>query len=112
LKVHQQAAAEVGCSSSWLCHSTLGKHGSRRTRIRFPRWRTGRSRKDSGESARYLSARGFDSFRHAVYDTFKVPCILLGFAGPTKNAHARDEHIALENYFGGIKPSPRSMRVG
>ena len=38
-----------------------------------------------------------------MYDTFKVPCILLGFGLPDENAHAPDEHIALENYFGGIK---------
>ena len=39
-----------------------------------------------------------------MYDTFKVPCItLLGFGLPDENAHAPDEHISLENYFGGIK---------
>jgi len=51
------------CSSSWMC-TARGKHGSRRTRIRFSRWRTGRSRRDS-ESARCLSARRVDSIRHA-----------------------------------------------
>ena len=38
-----------------------------------------------------------------MHDTFKVPCVLLGFGLPDENAHAPDEHIALENYFGGIK---------
>jgi acetylornithine deacetylase/succinyl-diaminopimelate desuccinylase-like protein len=28
---------------------------------------------------------------------------LLGFGLPDENAHAPDEHILLENYFGGIK---------
>jgi acetylornithine deacetylase/succinyl-diaminopimelate desuccinylase-like protein len=36
-------------------------------------------------------------------DTFKIPCILMGFGLPDENAHAPDEHISLENYFGGIK---------
>jgi acetylornithine deacetylase/succinyl-diaminopimelate desuccinylase-like protein len=38
-----------------------------------------------------------------MHDTFKVPCVLIGFGLPDENAHAPDEHIALENYFGGIK---------
>ena len=38
-----------------------------------------------------------------IYDTFKVPCVLLGFGLPDENAHAPDEHIRLENYFGGIR---------
>ena len=38
-----------------------------------------------------------------MHDTFKVPCVLLGFGLPDENAHAPDEHIELENYFGGIK---------
>jgi acetylornithine deacetylase/succinyl-diaminopimelate desuccinylase-like protein len=38
-----------------------------------------------------------------MYDTFKVPCVLLGFGLPDENAHAPDEHIALENSFGGGK---------
>ena len=37
-----------------------------------------------------------------MHDTFKVPCILLGFGLPDDNIHAPNEHIALENYFGGI----------
>jgi acetylornithine deacetylase/succinyl-diaminopimelate desuccinylase-like protein len=38
-----------------------------------------------------------------MHDTFKVPCVLMGFGLPDENAHAPDEHISLENYFGGIK---------
>jgi len=33
----------------------------------------------------------------------KIPCVLLGFGLPDENAHAPDEHISLENYFGGIR---------
>jgi acetylornithine deacetylase/succinyl-diaminopimelate desuccinylase-like protein len=38
-----------------------------------------------------------------MHDTFRVPCVLIGFGLPDENAHAPDEHIALENYYGGIK---------
>ena len=38
-----------------------------------------------------------------MHDTFKVPVRPLGFGLPDENAHAPDEHISLENYFGGIK---------
>jgi acetylornithine deacetylase/succinyl-diaminopimelate desuccinylase-like protein len=34
---------------------------------------------------------------------FKIPCVLLGFGLPDENAHAPDEHISLDNYFGGIR---------
>jgi acetylornithine deacetylase/succinyl-diaminopimelate desuccinylase-like protein len=36
-------------------------------------------------------------------EMFKIPCVLLGFGLPDENAHAPDEHISLENYFGGIR---------
>ena len=36
-------------------------------------------------------------------DIFHIPCVLMGFGLPDENAHAPDEHISLENYFGGIK---------
>jgi len=35
-------------------------------------------------------------------DTFKVPCILMGFGLPDENAHAPDGTSRLENYFGGM----------
>jgi acetylornithine deacetylase/succinyl-diaminopimelate desuccinylase-like protein len=38
-----------------------------------------------------------------MHDTFKIPCVLMGFGLPDENAHAPDEHLALENYYGGIK---------
>jgi acetylornithine deacetylase/succinyl-diaminopimelate desuccinylase-like protein len=36
-------------------------------------------------------------------EMFKIPCVLLGFGLPDENAHAPDEHISLDNYFGGIR---------
>ena len=73
------------------------------TRIRFLKWRTTRSEKGFGKRAVFIREGGLIPFVTQMYDTFKVPCILLGFGLPDENAHAPDEHIALENYFGGIK---------
>jgi acetylornithine deacetylase/succinyl-diaminopimelate desuccinylase-like protein len=56
-----------------------------------------------GERAVFIREGGSIPFVTQMYDTFKVPCILLGFGLPDENAHAPDEHILLENYFGGIK---------
>ena len=51
----------------------------------------------------FIREGGSIPFVTQMHDTFKVPCILLGFGLPDENAHAPDEHIALENYFGGIR---------
>jgi acetylornithine deacetylase/succinyl-diaminopimelate desuccinylase-like protein len=59
--------------------------------------------KGFGKRAVFIREGGSIPFVTQMYDTFKVPCILLGFGLPDENAHAPDEHIALENYFGGIK---------
>src|ERR1700756_2581025 len=56
-----------------------------------------------GERAVFIREGGSIPFVTQMHDTFKVPCILLGFGLPDENAHAPDEHILLENYFGGIK---------
>jgi acetylornithine deacetylase/succinyl-diaminopimelate desuccinylase-like protein len=56
-----------------------------------------------GKRAVFIREGGSIPFVTQMYDTFKVPCILLGFGLPDENAHAPDEHILLENYFGGIK---------
>src|SRR5712692_297851 len=56
-----------------------------------------------GKKAVFIREGGSIPFVTQMYETFKVPCVLLGFGLPDKNAHAPDEHIALENYFGGIK---------
>ena len=59
--------------------------------------------KGFGEKAVFIREGGSIPFVTQMYDTFKVPCVLLGFGLPDENAHAPDEHIRLENYFGGIK---------
>src|SRR6202163_1558461 len=59
--------------------------------------------KGFGKRAVFIREGGSIPFVTQMHDTFKVPCILLGFGLPDENAHAPDEHISLENYFGGIK---------
>jgi acetylornithine deacetylase/succinyl-diaminopimelate desuccinylase-like protein len=56
-----------------------------------------------GKKAVFIREGGSIPFVTQMHDTFKVPCVLMGFGLPDENAHAPDEHIALENYFGGIK---------
>jgi succinyl-diaminopimelate desuccinylase len=51
----------------------------------------------------FIREGGSIPFVTQMHDTFKVPCILIGFGLPDENAHAPDEHIGLDNYFGGIK---------
>jgi acetylornithine deacetylase/succinyl-diaminopimelate desuccinylase-like protein len=59
--------------------------------------------KGFGKKAVFIREGGSIPFVTQMYDTFRVPCVLMGFGLPDENAHAPDEHIALENYFGGIK---------
>jgi acetylornithine deacetylase/succinyl-diaminopimelate desuccinylase-like protein len=56
-----------------------------------------------GKKAVFIREGGSIPFVTQMHDTFKIPCVLMGFGLPDENAHAPDEHIALENYFGGIK---------
>ena len=56
-----------------------------------------------GKKAVFMREGGSIPFVTQMHDTFKVPCVLLGFGLPDENAHAPDEHISLQNYFGGIK---------
>ena len=56
-----------------------------------------------GKKAVFIREGGSIPFVTQMHDTFKVPCVLMGFGLPDENAHAPDEHITLENYFGGIK---------
>jgi len=55
------------------------------------------------KKAVFIREGGSIPFVTQMHDTFKVPCVLMGFGLPDENAHAPDEHIALENYYGGIK---------
>jgi acetylornithine deacetylase/succinyl-diaminopimelate desuccinylase-like protein len=59
--------------------------------------------KGFGKRAVFIREGGSIPFVTQMYDEFDIPCILLGFGLPDENAHAPDEHIYLENYFGGIK---------
>jgi acetylornithine deacetylase/succinyl-diaminopimelate desuccinylase-like protein len=59
--------------------------------------------KGFGKRAVFIREGGSIPFVTQMHDTFRVPCVLIGFGLPDENAHAPDEHIALENYFGGIK---------
>jgi len=56
-----------------------------------------------GKKAVFIREGGSIPFVTQMYDTFKVPCVLIGFGLPDENAHAPDEHLSLENYFGGIR---------
>jgi acetylornithine deacetylase/succinyl-diaminopimelate desuccinylase-like protein len=56
-----------------------------------------------GKKAVFIREGGSIPLVTQIYDTFKVPCVLLGFGLPDENAHAPDEHLNLENYFGGIR---------
>jgi acetylornithine deacetylase/succinyl-diaminopimelate desuccinylase-like protein len=59
--------------------------------------------KGFGKKAVFIREGGSIPFVTQMHDTFKVPCVLIGFGLPDENAHAPDEHIFLENYFSGIK---------
>jgi acetylornithine deacetylase/succinyl-diaminopimelate desuccinylase-like protein len=55
------------------------------------------------KKAVFIREGGSIPFVTQMYDTFQVPCVLIGFGLPDENAHAPDEHLYLENYFSGIK---------
>ena len=55
------------------------------------------------KKAVFIREGGSIPFATQMHDTFKVPCVLIGFGLPDENAHAPDEHLLLENYFSGIK---------
>ena len=59
--------------------------------------------KGFGKKAVFIREGGSIPFVTQMHDTFKVPCVLIGFGLPDENAHAPDEHLSLENYYGGIK---------
>jgi acetylornithine deacetylase/succinyl-diaminopimelate desuccinylase-like protein len=56
-----------------------------------------------GKRAVFIREGGSIPLVTQIHEMFKVPCVLIGFGLPDENAHAPDEHIALENYFNGIK---------
>jgi acetylornithine deacetylase/succinyl-diaminopimelate desuccinylase-like protein len=56
-----------------------------------------------GRKAAFIREGGSIPIAAEISDMFHIPCVLMGFGLPDENAHAPDEHISLENYFGGIK---------
>jgi acetylornithine deacetylase/succinyl-diaminopimelate desuccinylase-like protein len=56
-----------------------------------------------GRKAVFIREGGSIPIASEMSDIFHIPCVLMGFGLPDENAHAPDEHISLENYFGGIK---------
>ena len=63
---------------------------------RFSRLRQGALEKGFGKKAVFIREGGSIPFVTQMHDTFKVPCVLIGFGLPDENAHAPDEHIARE----------------
>jgi len=59
--------------------------------------------KGFGKKAVFMREGGSIPFVTQMHDTFDIPCVLIGFGLPDENAHAPDEHLSLENYYGGIK---------
>src|SRR5205814_5034784 len=59
--------------------------------------------KGFGKKAVFIREGGSIPLVTQMYDTFKAPCVLIGSSLPDENAHAPDEHIALENYLGAIQ---------
>ncbi|MGH9775148.1 MAG: dipeptidase [Candidatus Acidiferrales bacterium] len=59
--------------------------------------------KGFSRKAVFMREGGSIPFVTQMHDTFRIPCVLLGFGLPDENAHAPDEHISLENYYGGIR---------
>ena len=59
--------------------------------------------KGFGKKAVFIREGGSIPFVTQMDDTFDIPCVLIGFGLPDENAHAPDEHLSLENYYGVIK---------
>jgi acetylornithine deacetylase/succinyl-diaminopimelate desuccinylase-like protein len=60
-----------------------------------------------GRPAVFIREGGSIPFVAEIDRRFHIPCVLMGFGLPDENAHAPDEHLALENYFGGIRSVAR-----
>jgi acetylornithine deacetylase/succinyl-diaminopimelate desuccinylase-like protein len=60
-----------------------------------------------GRKAVFIREGGSIPFVTEVHDQLGVPCVLMGFGLPDENAHAPDEHLALDHYYGGIRSVAR-----
>jgi acetylornithine deacetylase/succinyl-diaminopimelate desuccinylase-like protein len=59
--------------------------------------------KGFGRKAYFIREGGSIPIVTTFSEVFKIPCVLLGFGLPDENAHAPDENLSLENYYGGIR---------
>jgi len=59
--------------------------------------------KGFGKKAVFVREGGSIPFVSQMHSLLKIPCVLLGFGLPDENAHAPNEHLSLDNYFGGIR---------
>lgn len=55
------------------------------------------------KKAAFIREGGSIPFVAQIHALLKIPCVLLGFGLPDENAHAPNEHLSLENYFGGLR---------
>ncbi len=60
-----------------------------------------------GRKAVFIREGGSIPFVTEVHDLYGIPCVLMGFGLPDENAHAPDEHLSLDHYFGGIRSVAR-----
>lgn len=60
-----------------------------------------------GRPAVFIREGGSIPFAAFISDLFNVPCILMGFGLPDENSHAPNEHLHLENFYGGIRSVAR-----
>jgi acetylornithine deacetylase/succinyl-diaminopimelate desuccinylase-like protein len=59
--------------------------------------------KGFSKKAVFIREGGSIPFVAQIHSLLKIPCVLLGFGLPDENAHAPNEHLSLENYFGGLR---------
>lgn len=59
--------------------------------------------KGFGKKAVFTREGGSIPLVEQIDKMFRIPCVLLGFGLPDENAHAPNEFISLDNYFGGMK---------
>lgn len=59
--------------------------------------------KGFAKKAVFIREGGSIPFVAQMHSLLKIPCVLLGFGLPDENAHAPNEHLSLENYFGGLR---------
>ena len=55
------------------------------------------------KKAVFIREGGSIPFVAQINALLKIPCVLLGFGLPDENAHAPNEHLSLDNYFGGLR---------